>query len=50
MEENEIKPIQERKEEYKLERNEYVTVRREEEKRYEKIYSWQMQGRTKAVL
>ena len=39
MEENEIKPIQERKEEYKLERNEYVTVRREEEKRYEKIYS-----------
>ena len=31
------KPIQERKEEYKLERNEYVRVRREEENRYEKI-------------
>ena len=30
------KPIQERKEEYELERNEYVKVRREEEKRYEK--------------
>ena len=29
------KPIQERKEEYKLEKNEYVRVRREE-KRYEK--------------
>ena len=30
------KPIQERKEECKLERNEYVKVGREEEKRYEK--------------
>ena len=30
------KPIQERKEEYKLERNEYVRIRREEERRYEK--------------
>ena len=29
------KPVQERKE-YKLERNEYVRIRREEEKRYEK--------------
>ena len=28
--------VQERKEDYKLERNEYVRVRREEEKRYEK--------------
>ena len=32
------KPIQERKEEYKLERNEYVRVRKEE-KRYKKRYS-----------
>ena len=30
------KPVQERKEEYKLERNEYVRIRREKEKRYEK--------------
>ena len=30
------KPIQERKEEYKLERNEYVRVRRDKEKIYEK--------------
>ena len=30
------KPIQERKEEYKLERIEYVRVRRVDEKRYEK--------------
>ena len=30
------KAIQERKEEYKLERNEYIRVRRDEEKRYEK--------------
>ena len=30
------KPIQERIEEYKLERNEYVRLRREEEKGYEK--------------
>ena len=41
------KPIQYRKEEYKLERNEYVRVRREE---IWKRYSWQMQGRTEAVL
>ena len=30
------KPIQERKKEYKLESNEHVRVRREEEMRYEK--------------
>ena len=32
-----IKPIQERKEKYKLERNEYIRVRREEKKDMKKI-------------
>ena len=33
------KLIQKRKDEFKLERNEYVRVRREEERRYEERYS-----------
>ena len=36
MEQNEINLIQRRKEEYKLERNDYVGVGREEEKRFVK--------------
>ena len=36
MDENKKKLIQRTKEEYKLTRNEYVRVKREEERRYEK--------------